>query len=160
MGKQSKINPKKFYLVDLRDPKKPRIGATSFLFKELAIAAKERYFPGMEMVFVVTGKELEEEGLYPVWGAYTTFRFSVKAYNLPEGLTHRQKVTLRKRYRRTRRRLKYREALKVPSDAVVNTKWANLEERAKKEEGKVTAEAVARIRRRQTKALYRKFDHL
>ena len=133
--KTHEISPKSWYILDLRDPKRPLVPTQKFLFKELAVAAIGRYFPNTSLVSPVLGQELIEYSISPKYGAYRRFRFTIKVWEFGDGLTRTQKATLAKKERRRRRRAKFKEITGYGPDNPIS--WGDiLPKNFKSEDGK------------------------
>ena len=154
------ISPKKWYILDLRDPKNPIVPIKAFLFKELAVDAISRYFPNSSMVSPVIGQELIEFQIIPKYSAYRKFRFTIKAYPFSDGLTRREKHTLAKAFRRRRRIDKFREVNGLKPGETI--KWGDfLPKNTRDKDGKLVKNRERyRLRQFALGHIHREYDHL
>lgn len=155
MANECIVNPKKWYIMDIRDPKKILVGKNEFMFLELAEAAINRHFPGNPLVYPVLGQELIDWNIPTKNSAYRRWGFNILNYQFGEGLTDREMKTLRKRFRRTRRREKYRQVMKLPADSRFRWNLVRYTPGDNEDYLRWRRERDARIR-----AIYSKLDHL
>lgn len=155
------IKPHKWYIMDIRDPKKPRVPAVSFLFKELAIKSIERTLGTNPLVFPIFGEELLKWDIHPRNGAHTSFCLSFKMYEFAEGMTKRQKKTFRKYFRRKRRKEKYAEVKGLKSSHFIITWGDKIPKVIRDEKGnKVNKGERLKVMKRERWRLLRQYDHL
>ena len=154
------IYPKKWYILDLREPKNPLVPAKPFLFKEQAVSAIDRYFPNSSMVMPIIGQELIEFQINPKYSAYRKFRFTIKIYPFSDGLTKREKHTLSKAYRRKRRREKFREVNGLAPNQPIY--WGDFLPKNHRDENGNLVKNKERYRLRQFALghMHREYDHL